>query len=112
LQDRAYWRFALKEFPESLKHSFEKEVKTFRALDAQSGMIQYYGCYESKNEGGEPIFGILLEYADFDFNTAISEEEPPVTPEEIRSFYESMHEVAATLTSIHHLDINGQKYDL
>ncbi|KAK0634030.1 kinase-like domain-containing protein [Immersiella caudata] len=110
-QVRTYWRFALKEFPESLKESWEREVKTFRALDAQSGMIQYYGCYESINENGQPVFGILLEYADFDLNGAISEEEPPVTPTEIKSFYESMHELAATLTSIHRLDIGRRKYD-
>jgi hypothetical protein len=111
-QDRNYWRFALKEFPEPLKQSWEKEVKTFRALDTQDGMIRYYGCYESINESGQPTFGILLEYADFDLNGAISEEEPPVTPAEIKSYYESMHELAATLTNIHHLDINGRKYDL
>jgi hypothetical protein len=75
-------------------------------------MIGYYGCYESTNESGQPTYGILLEYADFDLNGAIHNEEPPVSPDEIRSFYESMHEVAATLTNIHHLDIEGQKYDL
>ncbi|KAK0729524.1 hypothetical protein B0H67DRAFT_638129 [Lasiosphaeris hirsuta] len=107
----SFWRFALKEFPESLKQSFEKEVKTFRALGAQSGMIQYYGCYVSTADPDQPTYNILLEYADFDLNGAISEEEPPVLPDEVRSFYESMNEVAATLTNIHHLDIAGRKYD-
>jgi len=111
-QKRTYYRFALKEFPESLKQSYEKEVRTFRALGAQSGMIPYYGCYDFVTRLGRHSFGILLEFADFDLNGAISEEEPPVTPDEIRSFYESMQELAATLANIHRLDINGTKYDL
>lgn len=111
-QDHRFYRFALKKFSQALKPSYDKEVRTFRALRAQSGMIQYYGCYESGENPKNPTYNILLEYADFDLTGAISKEAPPVSPDEIKSFWGSMHEVAATLANIHHLNINGQEYDL
>jgi len=104
-EKRTYWRFALKEFPESLKQSWEREVLAFRALGAQSGIITYYGCYESETRHGRHTFSILLEFADYDLNGTIREEEPPVSPDEIKSFYESMQELAVTLSNIHCLDI-------
>ncbi|KAK5659160.1 hypothetical protein OQA88_1250 [Cercophora sp. LCS_1] len=108
-QDRRYYRFALKEFPDSIKSSYDKEVKAFRALGNQSGMIRYYGCYENPVQGRE-TYNILLEYADCDLNKAIKDMAPPISFDEIKSFWESMHEVATTLTSIHHLDIEGRDY--
>lgn len=75
-------------------------------------MIPYYGCYELETGDGRHAFGILLEFADYDLNGTISEEEPPVTPDEIKSFYDSMQELAVTLSNIHSLNIFGRKYDL
>lgn len=75
-------------------------------------MIQYYGCYRSDADPNNITYNILLEYADFDLTGAIMKEAPPVLPGEIESFWRSMQEVAATLANIHHLDINGQRYDL
>ncbi|KAK1751003.1 hypothetical protein QBC47DRAFT_83115 [Echria macrotheca] len=109
--DGLYYRFAVKEFSQSLKSSYDKEVRTFRALRNQSGMIQYYGCFESRADPERPTYNILLEYADYDLAGAVVAESPPISYDEITSFWQSLSEVATTLTEIHCLDINGHQYD-
>jgi hypothetical protein len=98
-----------------LKHSYDRETKSFRALNAgvaQSGIIPYYGCYETVTPGGTRKFGFLLELADFDLSTVIAEVDPPVTPDEIKSFYQSMQELALTLNNAHRINLNGREYNL
>jgi hypothetical protein len=95
-----------------MKAAFDRERKAFIALSEQSGMIPYFGCYESRVDPDNPTYNIVLEYADHDLYEAMRTEAPPVSPNEIKSFWLSMLELATTLDQIHHLDIQKQKYNL
>ena len=111
LQKGRYFRFALKEFSKGLKDAFDRERRAFEALKDQSGIIQYYGWYEVKC-GAEHTYNIVLEYADFDLHTAFTNESPPISPSEIKGFWEQMLGLATTLNNIHRLDVDGHQFDL
>ncbi|KAK3392807.1 kinase-like domain-containing protein [Podospora didyma] len=95
-----------------MRVNYDRERKAFLALRQQSGVIQSFGCYESRVDPKCHTYNIILEYADFDLYEMMMNEAPPVSPNEIKSFWESMLELATTLKQIHQVDIHGNKYNL
>ena len=95
-----------------MRVNYDRERKAFLALRQQSGVIQSFGCYESRVDPERHTYNIILEYAGLDLYEMMMSEAPPVSPNEIRSFWESMLELATTLKQIHQVDIHGNKYNL
>ena len=72
-------------------------------------MIQYYGWYQNETRH---TYNIILEFADFDLHTAFKKLSPPISPSEIKGFWEQMSGLATTLHEIPRLQIHGHEYDL
>ncbi|KAF4427009.1 Serine/threonine-protein kinase MHK [Colletotrichum fructicola] len=108
------YRFALKQFEYHKYDQFSNETRMLKNLNNQDGMIQYIGwfqSYEPDGEGGfHEYYNILLELAEFDFYTAIREQSPPISFQEIHGFWNTMSDIASALASIHTVTLDGQDY--
>ncbi|CAJ2504353.1 Uu.00g117470.m01.CDS01 [Anthostomella pinea] len=106
------YRFALKQFRSDRKSAFDRERKIFYALGPQKGLIQYIGWYDEKDQDGQQLYNIVLECGDFDLYTAFRNQAPPVSPPEIKGFYQGMLDVSEALYKIHQLKTGNFFYDV
>ncbi|KUJ16335.1 uncharacterized protein LY89DRAFT_719074 [Mollisia scopiformis] len=108
------YRFALKQFKEGYKRPYINEAEAFRSLP-YSGMNRYLGCYvhkvipsiigiDANGVSAQESYNILLEYGECDLWTVFNEEMLPlVLQSEIDAFWNSLFNIAKTLSQIHYL---------
>ena len=100
----------MKRFPSNKRNTFEREKSAFEYLRQQNGLIQYIASYQTTNDKQETHYNILLEFAEIDLYQVIHKEEPPVSPDKIKAFWEAMLGVCRGLQAIRTIHVDDAPF--
>lgn len=107
-----FYRLALKRFPSNKRKTFEREKLAFEALCDQDGLIHYITAYQTTDDQQETHYNILLEFAELDLYQVFRKEEPPVSPDKIKAFWDAMLGLCRVLEAIRTVKFDDEPFDV